>query len=49
MKEDDVPLISKKEDLLVERVVILGVKSLLLYGSSLQHCFSVEEHLSGLK
>ena len=48
-KEGDVPWILKKDDLLVAKAIILGVKAPSLYGSTLQHCFNVEEHLSRLE
>jgi hypothetical protein len=49
-KEGDVPWILKKEDLSLEKEVILGVKVPSLYGSSLRRCFTVrQDHLSGLK
>ena len=48
-KEGDIPWILNKDDLSVAKDVILGVKVPLLYGLTLQRCFGVEEHLSGLK
>jgi hypothetical protein len=48
-KEGDVPWILKKDDLSLEKEVIMSVRVPSLYGSSLRHCFTVEDHLSGLK
>ena len=48
-KEGGVPWILKKDDLSMEKDVILGVKEPSLYGSTLRCCFSVEGHLSRLK
>ena len=47
--EGDVPWILKKYDLSLEKEVIMGARVPSSYGSSLQRCFIVEDHLSGLK
>jgi hypothetical protein len=41
-KEGDVPWILKKDDLSMAKDVILGVKELSFYGSTLRRCFIVE-------
>ena len=48
-KEGDVPWILKKVDVSLAKEVILGVKVPSLYGYSLQHSFTMEDHFSGLK
>jgi len=48
-KAGDVPWILKKDDLSLEKEVILGVKVPSLYGSTLRCCFTMEDHLSELK
>jgi hypothetical protein len=49
-KEGDVPWILKKEDISLEKEVILCVKVPSLYGPSLRRCFTMHQyHLSGLK
>jgi hypothetical protein len=49
-KEAGVPWILKKEDISLEKEVILGVKVSYLYGYSLWNCFTMrQDHLSGLK
>ena len=48
-KEGDVPWIFKKDDLSLEKEFIVGVRVPSSYGSSLQCCFTMEDHLSGLK
>ena len=48
-KEGDVPWILKKYDISLAKEVIMSVRVSYLYGSSLQRCFTMEEHLSGLK
>ena len=39
----------KKDDLSLEKEVIMRVRVPSSYGSSLCHCFIMEDHLSGLK
>jgi hypothetical protein len=39
----------KKDDISMVKDVILGVKAPSLYGSTLQHCFTMEGNLSRLK
>jgi hypothetical protein len=49
-KEGDVPWILKKEDISLEKEVMLGVKVPYLYGSSLRHFFTLsQEHFLRLK
>ena len=48
-KETDVPWISKKDDISLEKEVIMGVRVPSLCKSSLWHCFTMEDQLSGLK
>ena len=48
-KQGDVPWILKKDDISLEKEVIMGVRVPSLYGSSLRHFLIVEDHLSGLK
>ena len=48
-KEGDVPWIFKKDDISLEKEVIMVVRVPTSYGSSLRHCFTVDDHFSGLK
>lgn len=48
-KEGDVPWIFKKDDISLAKEVIMDVRVPTSYGSSLQRCFTVDDHLSGLK
>ena len=48
-KEGDVPWILKKDDISLAKEVIIDVRVQTSYGSSLRHCFTVDDHLSGLK
>ena len=48
-EEGDVPWIFKKDDLSLAKEAIMGVRVPSSYGSSLRHCFTVDDHLSGLK
>ena len=48
-KEGVVPWILKKYALSLAKEFIMGVRVPSSYGSSLQHCFTVDDHLSGLK
>ena len=48
-KEGDVPWILKKYDLSLAKEDIMGVRVPSSYGSSLWHCFTMDDHLSGLK
>lgn len=48
-KEGDVPWIFKKDDLSLEKEVIMIIRVPSLYGSSLWCCFTMEDHLLGLE
>ena len=48
-KEGDVPWILKKDDISLAKEFLMGVRVPTSYRSSLQHCFTVDDHLSGLK
>ena len=48
-KEGDVPWILKKDDISLAKEVIMDVRVPTSYGSSLRHCFTVDDHLLGLK
>ena len=48
-KEGDVPWILKKYDISLSKEVIMDVRVPTSYESSLRHCFTVDDHLSGLK
>ena len=48
-KEGDVPWIEKKDDISLEKEVIMGVRVPTSYGYSLWCRFTVDDHFSGLK
>ena len=48
-KEGDVPWIFKKYDFSLAKEVIMGVRVPSSYGPSLRCCFTMDDHLSGLK
>ena len=48
-KEGDVPWILKEDDISFAKEVIMDVRVPTSYGSLLRHCFTVDDHLSGLK
>ena len=48
-KEGDVPWIFKKDDISLAKQVIMGFRVPTSYESSLQRCFTMDDHFSGLK